>query len=196
MPTPLPESESVPRSVSPCGDPPATSTDLDTSTLTLHLRQEPFQSLQAEPGGQEPNSTPERSGPTLTDPASGGTLINTELLTYLQSISTPHFNQAIRPYSLEQLVADGTLIDTPKRNCQKRKIIRRHRFPRAMATSKRKPSFVASNTKKQAILTMAASLPKARPETPSHGGSIHGLNHEQSQFLTANVSTTRTRQES
>ena len=48
-----------------------------------------------------------------------------------------------------------------------------------MATSKRKPSFVASNTKKQAILTMAASLPKARPETPNPGGSIRSLNFEQ-----------------
>ena len=34
-----------------------------------------------------------------------------ELLTYLQSISSPHFNLAIRTYSLEQLVGDGTLID-------------------------------------------------------------------------------------
>ena len=51
-----------------------------------------------------------------------------------------------------------------------------------MATSKRKPSFVASNTKKQAILTMAASLPKARPETPNPGGSIRGLKLEQVNF--------------
>ena len=77
----------------------------------LHLHQEPSQSLQAEPGCQVLNSTPEQSGLTLKDPTSGGALTNMELLTYLQSISTPHFNLAIRSYSLEQLVGDGTLID-------------------------------------------------------------------------------------
>ena len=65
----------------------------------------------AEPGGPEPNSTPDRPGPTFRDPTSDVVPTNTELLTYLQSVSTPHFNQAIRPYSLDQLVADGTLID-------------------------------------------------------------------------------------
>ena len=65
----------------------------------------------AEPGGPEPNSTPDRPGPTFRDPTSDVAPTNTELLTYLQSVSTPHFNQAIRPYSLDQLVADGNLID-------------------------------------------------------------------------------------
>ena len=105
-PVTRPESESEPRSVSPHGDSPATSTDFDTSTFMLHLHQEPSQSLQAKPGCQVLNSTPEQSGLTLKDPTSGSAPTNMELLTYLQSISTPHFNLAIRPYSLEQLYFD------------------------------------------------------------------------------------------
>ena len=46
-------------------------------------------------------------------------------------------------------------------------------------TSKPKLSFVASSTKDQAMVTMAASLQKARPETPNPGGSIRSLNFEQ-----------------
>ena len=42
----------------------------------------------------------------------------------------------------------------------------------AQATSKLKQNSVAYNTKNLAIITMAASLPKARPEMPNQGGSI------------------------